>query len=196
MRAILYCMRILFALALVVGPALASPAVAQECPAAPDVSTELEGLFDDARTAENFRQGQEASDAMWKVWLRAPDDAAQAVLDRGMAARDSYDFAGAKEQFTRLIEYCPDYAEGWNQRAYISFLREDYAAALVDLDRALQLQPRHVAAQSGRGLTLMKLGRTAEARTQMLEAVANNPWLSEAALLAKGGPLGQTGEDI
>ncbi len=186
----------MFALAVMVGPAFSLSASAQECPASADVSAELEGLFAQAQAAENFREGQAASDAMWKVWLRAPDDAAQAVLERGMAARGSFDFVEAYAQFTRLTEYCPDYAEGWNQRAYISFLREDYAAALKDLDRALELQPRHVAAQSGRGLTLMNLGRIAEARAQMLEAVANNPWLSEKALLAKGAPLGKIGEDI
>lgn len=189
-------MRILFALAILVGPVFSSAAFAQECPAPVDVSAELEGLFAKAQAAENFREGQAASDAMWKVWLRAPDDAAQTVLDQGMAARGSFDFVEAYAQFSRLTEYCPDYAEGWNQRAYISFLREDYSAALGDLDRALELQPRHVAAQSGRGLTLMKLGRIAEARTQMLDAVKNNPWLSEKALLAKGAPLGEIGEDI
>lgn len=189
-------MRILSALAVMVGPAFLMPAFAQECPASADVSAELEALFAQAQAAEDFRQGQAASDAMWKVWLRAPDDAAQEVLERGMAARGSFDFIEAYAQFTRLTEYCPEYAEGWNQRAYISFLREDYEAALVDLDRALELQPRHVAAQSGRGLTLMNLGRIAEAREQMLEAVANNPWLSEKALLAKGAPLGLKGEDI
>ena len=189
-------MRILFALAVMVGPAFSSAAFAQECPASVDVSAELEGLFAQAQEAQDFSEGQAASDAMWKVWLRAPNTAAQEVLDRGMAARGSFDFVEAYAQFTRLTEYCPDYAEGWNQRAYISFLRDDYAAALTDLDRALVLQPRHVAAQSGRGLTLMKLGRIAEARTQMLAAVANNPWLSEKALLAKGAPLGAVGEDI
>lgn len=190
-------MRILFALAVMSGPVFtAVAATAADCPAAADTTAELEQLFEQAQTAPDFKQGRAASDAMWEVWLRAPDAAAQAVLDRGMAARSSYDFIGAHAAFTRLTEYCPNYAEGWNQRAYISFLREDYAAALVDLDRALELQPRHVAAQSGRGLTLMNMGRTAEARVQMLAAVANNPWLSEAALLAKGAPLGPVGDDI
>ena len=41
-----------------------------------------------------------------------------------------------------------------------------------------------------------KEARIAEAREQMLAAVANNPWLSEKALLAKGAPLGLKGEDI
>jgi tetratricopeptide (TPR) repeat protein len=189
-------MRIAHALAVIAATFVPGAVSAQGCPASPDVTTELDALLGQAQAATDFRQGREVSNALWQVWLRAPDEAAQAVLDAGMAARNSYDFARAHAEFTRLTEYCPDYAEGWNQRAYISFLREDYAGALPDLDRALVLQPRHVAAQSGRGLTLMNLGRIAEARAQMLEAVANNPWLSEAALLAKGAPLGPVGEEL
>jgi tetratricopeptide (TPR) repeat protein len=190
-------MRILLALALIAAPALtAQPSHAHGCPVSPDVTAELEDLFDQARAAPDFNAGRAVSDAMWEVWLRAPDAAAQAVLDRGMSARGVFDFVEAYAQFTKLTEYCPDYAEGWNQRAYISFLRQDYESALTDLNRALVLQPRHVAAQSGRGLTLMNMGRIAEARVQMLEAVANNPWLSEATLLAEGAPLGPVGEDL
>ncbi len=187
-------MRLIYALAFMIAPANA--ALAQECPAVADATAEIDQLFEQAQTAEDFRAGQAVSAALWEVWLRAPDEVSQEVLDRGMAARGSYDFLEAYSQFTRLTEYCPEYAEGWNLRAYISFIREDYPGALTDLDRALALQPRHIGAQSGRALTLMNMGRIAEARTQMQEAVANNPWLSEAALLAKGAPLGPIGDDI
>ncbi|UWR24118.1 hypothetical protein K3756_05770 [Sulfitobacter sp. S190] len=188
-------MRILFALAVMVGPA-ATSVFASTCAEVPDYSDELSALFEEARAAETYQEGRTLSGRMWEVWLRAPDEAAQAVLDRGLSRRDSYDYVNAYADFTRLIEYCPDYAEGWNQRAFISFLRDDLDQALVDLDKALALQPRHVAAQAGRGLTLLKLGRIDEARTQMLAAVANNPWLNERALLEKGAPLGPKGEDI
>ena len=184
-------MRILLALALMTGPAFAA-----DCPAPADVSDELTTLFEKARAAPDFRAGRVVSEKMWEVWLRAPDEAAQEVLDKGMARRDSYDFLGALTEFDRLVDYCPDYAEGFNQRAFVHYLREDYEKSLVDLDAALALQPQHVAAQSGRALTLMNLGRIAEAREQLLIAVENNPWLSEAALLAKGAPLGPIGEDI
>ncbi|TMM55635.1 hypothetical protein FDT80_06190 [Sulfitobacter sabulilitoris] len=169
---------------------------ADGCPPPADHASELTDLFDLARRAPNDRAGREVSDRMWRVWLRAPDEAAQEVLDRGMRRRDSYDFVGAYEDFDRLAEYCPDYAEGFNQRAYIHYLREDYDKALVDLDIALGLSPTHVAAQSGRALTLMQLGRIPEARTQLLEALANNPWLSERFLLADGGPLAPVGEEL
>lgn len=174
---------------------VAAPAFA-DCPPPEDTSREILNLIAKAQGAENFMDGRRYSGKMWEVWLRAPDEAAQEVLDAGLKRRDSYDFAGALIEFDRLAEYCPDYAEGYNQRAYIHYLREDYEKALPDLDAALVRNPYHIAAQSGRALTLMKLGRLEEARAQLLIAVDNNPWLSEKALLAEGAPLGPKGKDI
>ncbi|WP_299918177.1 hypothetical protein [uncultured Roseobacter sp.] len=182
--------QIAFILSVCAGPVFAT------CPAPVDYSSELEALFAEARAAPNDMAGQEVSNEMWQVWLRAPDEAAQEVLDKGMRHRQIFDFAGALEAFSRLVDYCPDYAEGFNQRAYIHFLREDYSNALIDLDKALVLSPSHVAAQSGRALTLMNLGRTEEARAQLLLALENNPWLSERFLLLEGGPLAPSGKDI
>lgn len=149
-----------------------------------------------ANAADNERSGRAASDKMWEVWLRAPDRAAQEILDQGMRQRGNFDFVGAYDSFDALVGYCPDYAEGYNQRAFISFLREDFAAALIDLDRTLELSPNHVGAQSGRALTLMNLGRKDEARAQLEAALKNNPWLSERHLLVDGAPLGPEGEEL
>ena len=184
-------MRILLVLALVSGPAWA-----EVCPDPQDYSTELDALIAGAQDAPSAADANDVTSVMWKVWLRAPNVQAQEVLDRGLARRDGFDFVGAYSDFDKLVEYCPKYAEGFNQRAYVQFLRGEYAGALLDLDAALALLPNHVAAQSGRALTLMQMGRLKEARTQMLEALKNNPWLSERALIAKGAPLGPKGEDI
>ncbi|WP_299679029.1 tetratricopeptide repeat protein [uncultured Roseobacter sp.] len=184
-------MKSLFILCMVI----AMPAFA-ECPAPADVSDDLEALFSAARTADNEGAGRAISGQMWELWLKAPDPAAQEVLDRGMRKREVYDFVGALSDFDRLAAYCPDYAEGFNQRAFVHFLRGDYALALVDLDKALELQPRHVGAQSGRALTLMNLDRIDEARAQLEDALKNNPWLSERFLLSDGGPLARQGKDI
>ena len=167
-----------------------------DCPDPQDVSAEMQALFAKARSAKSHSAGQQVGQEMWQVWLRAPDEAAQEVLDNGLARRDAFDFVGAMKHFDRLAEYCPTYAEGFNQRAYVNFLRENYEPALQDLDRALALQPNHVAAQAGRALTLLRLGRLTEAREQLLIAVANNPWLSERALLVKGAPLAPQYKDI
>lgn len=175
---------------------ICAPVWALACPPTPDNSVQMDALAAQMRVAEDERQARAISDQMWEIWLQAPDAAAQEILDTGLGQRNSYDFLGSVETFDRLIDYCPDYAEGYNQRAFTFFLREEFAAALADLDVALVLTPDHVGAQSGRALTLMNMGRLEEARAQMLAALENNPWLSERALVAKGAILGPKGEDI
>lgn len=174
---------------------MAAPAFA-DCPQPKDTSVQIQALIAKAQSAQTYQEGRGVAGEMWQVWLQAPDEAAQAVLEAGMARRDVADFAGVLAQYDRLVAYCPTYAEGYNQRAYIHFLSGAHDKALPDLDKALELNPFHVAAQSGRALTLMNLGRFEEARAQMLIAVENNPWLSEAALLGEGAPLGPKGKDI
>ncbi|MFD2854504.1 tetratricopeptide repeat protein [Seohaeicola zhoushanensis] len=94
------------------------------------------------------------------------------------------------------MDYCPDYAEGYNQRAFAYYLTEKFGPALEDLDRAIALSPNHVAALSGRALTLLGLGRTEEAARALARALELNPWLSERSLAGPGGPLEPKGKDI
>ena len=175
--------------------ALAIPAFAA-CPEPQDTRREMLNLIATSQAGPNFTEGRRVSGEMGELWLKAPDELAQEALDAGMRRRDVADFVGALKEFDRLAAYCPTYAEGFNQRAYLYFLNGQHEKALVDLDIALKLQPLHIAAQAGRALTLMNLGRIEEARAQMLIAVENNPWLSEKALLAEGAPLGPKGKDI
>lgn len=174
----------------------ATPALAS-CPDPVDTTEPLADLFNAARAAKTAQAAQGLSDQMWALWATAPDAIAQEMLDAGMSRRSSYDYLGALEHFDRLVAYCPDYAEGYNQRAFVNFLRQDVAAALTDLDRAIELSPTHVAALSGRALTLMGLGRIDDARADLTRALALNPWIPERALAAPGGILApEDGEDI
>lgn len=184
------------ALALVFAGLAAASARAEGCPPAPDHAAEVDRLYVDVQAAQSETQAREITNRMWELWTDAPDEAAQAVLDAGMERRRSYDYLGALQEFDRLIAYCPDYAEGYNQRAFVHFLRQDFRAALADLDRALELSPRHVAALSGRALTLMALDRMDEARLALAEALELNPWLPERGLAGPGGPLAPRGDDI
>ncbi len=162
---------------------LVASVASAECPPPPDIKAAQDALLAEARALPNGREARDISNQLWALWARAPNEAAQALLDRGMAARAEFNFVDAKESFDRLVSYCPDYAEGYNQRAFVSFLREDYEAALVDLDLALERSPSHVAAMSGKALTLIGLGRHEEAQDILREAVKLNPWIPEAGLL-------------
>lgn len=182
--------------AVLLAPVLSVTAHADTCPAAPDHGPAIERLIDAAQTVDNEDEARGISSALWALWADAPNEQAQAMLDRGMARRAVYDFLGAMEDFNALVAYCPDYAEGYNQRAFVNFLTQNFAPALVDLDEALDRSPRHIAALAGKALTLLALNRADEARPVMAEALRLNPWLPERGLAAPGGPLAPLGEDI
>lgn len=162
---------------------MALPGSVVACPQLPDRTAEMDALIAAARAAPNEMAGRDLASRMWEIWTTAPDEISQEMLDRGMKARRSSDMLGALAAFDDLVAYCPDYAEGYNQRAFVRFLTQDYAAAVADLDSAIDISPRHVAALSGLALSLMGLGRDAAAQKALRDALDLNPWLSERSLL-------------
>lgn len=162
---------------------------AASCPAPKDHEAATRALFAKLQSVGSDAAAQGVSNQLWELWTDAPNEQAQALLDQGMSRRAVFDFLGALQALDRLVAYCPDYAEGYNQRAFVQYLRRDFSAALSDLDRALALTPTHLGALSGKALSLYGLGRLEEAGQVLDEALALNPWLPERHLRAPGGPL-------
>lgn len=156
---------------------------AQDCPPVRDHSAELTRLIEGAQSARNEMGARGFSDQMWGLWLDAPNAKAQELLDKGMQQRRLADYEKALLSFDALVAYCPDFAEGYNQRAFVNFLSQDYEAALRDLDLAIDRAPRHIAALSGKALSLIGLKRDREAQVVLREALRLNPWLSERRFL-------------
>lgn len=165
---------------------IAAPAFA-ECSAGRDNSAAITSIIEQMQLAPNEGAAQALAGEMWELWLDAPDGVAQFMLDEGLAHLRYGDYAASRTVLSDLIEYCPNYAEGYNQRAYAAFLSFDFDAALVDLDIAIALQPAHLGALTGKARTLIELGRDDEAQEVLRAALAINPWLAERALLI--GPL-------
>jgi len=170
-------------LALVVIALLPAMAWAQTCAPPPDRTGETAALYAQLGASRGPEEASLLSALLWRIWLAAPDDAAQDLLDEGMTARVAGDYAASVAALSALILYCPDYAEGWNQRAFTAFLAGDFASAEEDLDRALTLEPRHLGALTGRAMTHIRLGNDSAAERDLRAALRLNPWLAERALL-------------
>ena len=162
----------------------ALPALAGEpCPAVPDHAAAKAELLRALRDARDEGAAGAITADLWAMWTDAPDARAQGMLDTGIRLIRVRNLAASEAVLGELIGYCPDYAEGWNQRGFARFLMGAHEGALGDLDRALALDPRHVPALSGKALVLMHLGRHEEAQLVLREAVRMNPWLAERSLL-------------
>ena len=84
--------------------ALTGASSAEVCPDAPDHSGRLSDLIAEVQETGDEATAREISNQMWALWADAPDEGAQAILDRGMSRRSGYDFAGALTDFDRLID--------------------------------------------------------------------------------------------
>ena len=58
-----------------------------------------------------------------------------------------------------VVELAPAYAEGWNRRAYVYFLQNNFEGAAGDLRRALALEPNHFKALEGLARILRDTGQ-------------------------------------
>lgn len=171
--------RLLVILVMLAGPA------AGDCPAVPDRSAEVDALMARMLASGNEGHASEVMDQLWRIWTTAPDAKAQKLLDEGMRRRDEYDLASAWDDFDQLVTYCPDYAEGYNQRAFVEYLLHRNDEALADADKALAIDPRHLGALTGKALIQMEMGGPAAGQATLRKALKLNPWLPERRFLIK-----------
>ena len=61
----------------------------------------------------------------------------QLLFNKALAQFDIEDFVGADSTFTALLSYYPGYDNGYLGRAQLNLAREDTAAAVADIDRAI-----------------------------------------------------------
>ncbi|MEM7527794.1 MAG: tetratricopeptide repeat protein [Pseudomonadota bacterium] len=145
-----------------------------------------EELGRDAQLNELFRQLADDENEnwpviqsqIWRVWRRSGSPSMDLLLSRGMKAMQSKDFNAAKLHLDDLVRLAPEFAEGWNQRATLFFMMEDYGRSISDIERVLALEPRHFGALAGLGIILDRTGydkSALEAYRKVLELHPNMP---------------------
>jgi len=120
---------------------------------------------------------QMAEHALWSIWFRSGNPAANAELARGAQHLNTRDFDQALAHFDRALAECPDFAEAYNQRAIAHFLREDYARCKADCQRTVELMPCHFGAWAGLGHCHTYLGDLPAALEAYERALQINPHL-------------------
>lgn len=157
---------VLAALLIVCGPAPAD----QDAP-------ELDRLFERLQQLEDDAAAERVTRRIWEHWQTIDDPDAAAAFEQGMVALRAGRHARAEARFDEVVAQAPGFAEGWNKRATVRYLRGDMAGAAADIRRTLQLERRHFGALSGLGLVYMELERYRAAIEAFERALALNPHL-------------------
>lgn len=150
------------------------------------ISDEKHELFEQLRTATSETEARYAEDAIWKFWFnRSPTKQVRSSLDASLKRREAYDFEAAEQHLNDVITNAPNYSEGYNQRSFIRFLRENYSQAKQDALKALELEPDHFGALAGLFHILSKQNQMDAAIDALQRAVVLHPWIKERFALPK-----------
>lgn len=132
---------------------------------------------------------------LWSSWCRSGDAEVDRIFRAGVEAMQQQNLTEAEELFTRVIELKAEFAEGWNKRATVRFMRRNFAGSIADCQQTRARNGNHFGAASGQGLCHMSLSEFREAAVCFRRALEIHPHLDAvrhnlALAEAEGGGTG------
>jgi tetratricopeptide (TPR) repeat protein len=156
----------------------------------------LDFLFGALKAAPDEASAKHVEARIWALWLQTPSDTAALLMMRARAAMDAQQMEVALKLLDAVIKLRPDYVEGWNRRATLYYLQNDYANSLQDIQQVLIREPRHFGALAGLGMIMQDLGDEKRALDAFRKALAVNPYMEKVPELVKSLTEKVEGRDI
>lgn len=181
----------LLLLLLVPAPALAAPAAKP----VPTMVTE-EQLFAQLKKAQSAEEAHPIEEKLEGMFRASGSASVDLLMTRAQAAAAADDKAVARKLVDSITKIAPNYAEGWRSRAAMEREANDDTAALVSLQKAVLLNPRHFDALTELGSMLEEYGDKAGALKLYRRALELDPQLEGAARHVKSLMQTVEGRDI
>lgn len=140
----------------------------------------LDTLFGKLQVAGEANSAQRIEMTIWRVWSESGSATVDLLMQQASKAMARRDDAKALLLLNNIIDQMPGFAEGWNKRATLYYMMGRMAESRADIERTLELEPRHFGALSGLGLVNIELGNEKAALEAYQRALKVNPHLSHA----------------
>ena len=106
-------------------------------------------LFDRLFLSTNNMEASKLLFNIWDIWSIADNQETQIIFDEANQFMDVGELDNAIELFTKVVKQSPEFAEGWNKRATVYFLKGELNKSISDIEKTLNLEPRHFGALDG-----------------------------------------------
>jgi tetratricopeptide (TPR) repeat protein len=156
----------------------------------------LDFLFGALKVAPDDASARHVESRIWAIWMQTPSDTAALLMLRARAAMEAQQMDIALKLLDAVIKLRPDYVEGWNRRATLYYLQNDYARSLADIAQVLAREPRHFGALAGLGMIMQDLGDDKRALEIFRKALAVDPHMEKVPELVKTLTEKVEGRDI
>ena len=119
----------------------------------------LQQLFKDLGEAKDTASAHDIALKIWHRWMSTSGDATtDEMMERGVYFMQTGNLALAEDVFSNVISSHPDYAEAWNKRATVRFMRSNWSGSEADIAEVLSLEPKHFGAMSGLAMIRLHKG--------------------------------------
>ena len=118
----------------------------------------LEKLFGELKRERNEKAAQRIAGRISGEWARSGSDTVDLMVGWARKGIEAKNWGMALDFLDQVTVLKPDYAEGWNMRATVHFMMNNYSKSMTDIERTLELEPRHFGALSGLAMILKNTG--------------------------------------
>jgi tetratricopeptide (TPR) repeat protein len=140
----------------------------------------LDDLFASLKRESNEVKAARIAAQIQAQWQNSGSATVDLMMGWSAKAMENKKFSVALDFLDQVVVMKPDYAEGWNRRATLNFMMNDYGRSMADIQKTLALEPRHFGAMAGMAAILKDTGRK-EAALQAFERILTvYPMLREA----------------
>jgi tetratricopeptide (TPR) repeat protein len=139
----------------------------------------LDELFERLAKASDTPAGKALESEILTRFNKSGSDTVDLLFAWAGEATEKKDYPLALDLLDQVLLLKPDFAEGWNRRATVHYMRDDYARSLADIRQTLAREPRHFGALSGLGILLSQMGQKEQAIVVLQRALAIDPLLDK-----------------
>jgi len=137
----------------------------------------LDKLFADLQKEKSDFMAKSIEASIWDLWMQSGDPQVDKLMTYTLGAMSARSFDLAVDYLDTIVKLKPDYAEGWNKRATVWWLMQEYGKSIADIERTLALEPRHFGALSGLGMIMQSMGQKQKAVAAFKRALDVDPHL-------------------
>lgn len=128
-------------------------------PASEQEANRLDKLFGELKRERNEKAAERIAQRIWQQWYKSGSASIDLMMSWSNDAIEAKKFDVALDFLDQVVTLAPAYPEGWNRRATVHFMMNNYAKSMADIEHTLELEPRHFGALSGMAQILKNTDR-------------------------------------
>jgi tetratricopeptide (TPR) repeat protein len=146
----------------------------------------LNNLFNQLEKVKNSKSATLLEAKIWSIWNEHPtNNKLTEKLEFGTELMQYGDYNYALRVFNNIIITDPKWSEAWNKRATVHFLMSQFTDSLDDINKVLNIEPRHFGALSGQARIFIKLQKYEKAIKSIEKALKFYPSFKNGEMIPK-----------